>query len=331
MGSSPVSGFGNTGGGGRLSRLGDLQLEVVDSSTRRLRAFVALAEHRHFGRAAREVFVSQQALSKQITTLEAEVGVALVRRTSRSVELTSAGELFLVSCREALRAFDAGVDAARGDPGFIRVGLVVLGALELTEPILAAFRECRPGCEVVLRQFAFSDPSAGLADWSSDVAIVRLPITVAGLRVQRLFVEPRVVAVSTSHPLARHASVSVRDVLPERMTVSTASDEGYRRFWTLTDYRSAPMPAPIPVRSHAEELELVASGRAVSVTSACAARLTPRPEVCFVPIRDVPGTECALAWRAEDETELIRECIDAAREVVERERSLLRSIEHPAL
>ncbi len=303
----------------------------MDSTTRRLRAFIALAEHRHFGRAARHLFVSQQALSKQITTLEGEVGVPLLRRTPRSIELTAAGEMFLASCREALRTLDAGVDAACGDAGFLRVGLVVLAALELTEPILDAFRQRRPGCELVLRQFPFVDPSAGLADRASDLAIVRLPITVPGLRVHRLFVEPRVVALADTHPLAQRPSVSVHDLLNERMTVSTTLDDVYLHFWSLAAYRTSRMPAPIPVRSHAEELAVVAAGRALSVTSACAARLTPRRGVRFVPVQDIPGTECAVAWRAEDETPLVREFVDGASRVLEQDRAVLWSIQNPEL
>jgi DNA-binding transcriptional LysR family regulator len=307
----------------------DLQSLVVDSTTRRLRAFVALADQRNFGRAARQVFVTQQALSKQIATLEAEVGVPLVRRTTRSVELTTAGERFLVAAREALQALDAGVDAIRGDPGIVRLGLVVLAALELTAPILAAFRHSRPATEIVTRQFTFADPSAGLADRSSDLAIVRLPITVPDLRSQPLFAEPRTVALAAGHPLAGQHSVEVGDLLHERITVSTTTDPAYHRFWTLGDHRSEPMPTPIPVRTHAEELDVVASGRALSVTSACAARLTPHPGVRFVRIRDVPETVCALAWRAPDETDLTRQFVGVVRSVLEQERALVDAIEHP--
>jgi DNA-binding transcriptional LysR family regulator len=301
----------------------------VESTTRRLRAFVALAEHGHFGRAAQTTFVSQQALSKQIATLEAEVGAALVRRTSRSVELTPAGETFLAACRDALRIIDDAVDGLRGDPGFMRVGLVVLGALELTEPILETFRARRPGCEVVLRQFPFEDPSAGLADGASDVSVVRLPITLPGMRTQPLFAEPRVAAVAITHRLARAASISVQALRDERMTTSTATDEAYRRFWTLLDQLPGTKHPPIPVRSHAEELEVVASGRAISVTSACAARLTPHPGVRFVPLTDVPATVCALAWRAEDETAAVREFVDGATAVLRHEAGLLHAIEQP--
>lgn len=277
------------------------------------------------------MFVTQQALSKQIATLEAEVGVSLVHRTTRAVKLTPAGELFLEASRRALRELDAGVEAIRGDPGILRLGLIVLGGLELTEPILSEFRLTRPGSEIVTRQFTFADSSAGLADRSSDLAIVRLPIDVPGLRTQRLFVEPRVIAVPSDHPLAAQKSVSVHDVLDERITVSNAADQKYRRFWTLEKYRSSPMPTPILTRSHAEEMELVASGRAVSITSACAARLTPHPGVSFVQIRDIPGTECAIAWRADEWSTLVSDFVEGARRVLDRERELLHSIEAPAL
>lgn len=309
----------------------DLQSLVVDSTTLRLRAFVALAEHRNFGRAAREVFITQQALSKQIATLEAEVGVQLVNRTTRVVELTAAGEVFLTACREALQTLDGGVEAVRGDPGIIRLGLVVLGALELTEPILAAFRARRRASEIITRQFTFRDPSAGLAAGASDIAIVRMPITLPGLRTLQLFVEPRVIAVAADHPLADRESVEVGELVCQRMTVSTAEDEAYLRFWSLADHRSVPMLPPIPIRTHAEELEVVASGRAISVTSACAARLTPHPGVHFVRVRDIPGTVCALAWRAADETELIRQFVDTAQLVLEQEHELVRAIEQPAI
>jgi len=299
-------------------------------SIKRIRAFVVLAEELNFGRAASRLFVTQQALSKQIATLEAEVGVALVHRTTRSVALTPAGETFVEACRRGLAELDAGVDLIRGEPGILRLGLIVLGALELTDPILDEFRRARRGSEIVARQFPFADPSAGLADRSSDLAIVRLPIDVPDLRVQRLFAEPRVVAVPVGHPLAREEGVDVAAILAERITVSTAKDGRYRRFWTLEKYRTEPMPTPLVARSHAEELEFVAEGRALSITSACAARMTPRPDVVFVPIRDVPGTECAIAWRVDDETPLIRDFVDGARRVLRREPDLVRAIEHPS-
>ena len=303
----------------------------MDTSTRRLRSFIELAEQLHFGRTAQHLFVTQQALSKQIATLEAEVGIELVSRTTRSVELTPAGEQFLRSCRRAIRELDEGVAAIREDPGILRLGMVMLGALELTEPILSEFRASRPASEIITRQFTFADPSAGLADRSSDIAIVRVPIDIGGLNMHRLFVEPVVVAVSSAHAIASMESVSVDDLANERITMSNASGHRYRRFWTLAKYRSAPMPTPVLSRSHAEQMGLVASGRALSITSAASARLTPHPGVSFVRIREVAGTRCVIAWRGEEDSPLIRDFIAGAKRVVAHEKELIRFIENPTL
>ena len=205
-----------------------------------------LAEQLHFGRTAEHLFITQQALSKQIATLEAEVGVTLVQRTTRSVALTPAGELFRDACRRSLRELDAGVEAIRGDPGILQLGLIVLGALELTDPLLAEFRRTRPASEIVTRQFTFADPSAGLADRSSDAAIVRLPIDVTGLRVQRLFVEPRVVAVPVGHALAGRPRVGVHELLDETITVSSAAASGPLRSTAPRPCRRPSQPEATP-------------------------------------------------------------------------------------
>jgi len=106
----------------------------VDSSTRRLRSFQVLADELNFSRAAQRLFLTQQALSKQIATLESELGVALVQRTSRTVTLTDAGERFLAACRDTLAVFDAGVADTRriagAAPVVLRLGFFVLAALE---------------------------------------------------------------------------------------------------------------------------------------------------------------------------------------------------------
>lgn len=303
----------------------------MDSTTRRLRSFVALADTRHFGRAAEWSHISQQALSKQIAALEQELGVRLVERTTRSVVLTSAGEQFATTCRLVLETFDAGVASIRDDPGVLHVGLIAFGALELTDPVLEEFRGHLRGSELVTRQFTFEDPSAGLAAHDSDVAIVRLPIDVPDLRVLELFREPRVVAVSREHPLASAERVRVADLVDERLTMSNVSDEAYRNFWTLAPYRTEPMRPPIIVRTHSEELRHVAAGRAISITSACAARLTPLDGVVYVPVEDIAPTTCAIAWRAERENDLVRDFVSGARRVVARETDLVERIEHPQL
>jgi DNA-binding transcriptional LysR family regulator len=308
---------------------------VVDSSTRRLRSFQLLAEELHFGRAAARLFLTQQALSKQIAALESELGVALVQRTTRAVTLTPAGERFLAVCDDTLKDFDAGVAETRriagAVPEMLRLGFFVLAALELTTPMLNAFAARYPAVRVELQEYSFLDPSAGLATTATDLAILRLPVGTPGLRTEALFVEPRVAAVATDHPLAARAAVAVGDLLGERMTIGAGGDATYRAFWTLADYRDTPAPEPIETRSHAQELEIVATGRAISVTSACAARFTPHPGVRFVPIDGVEGAVCALAWRADGETDLVRRFVAVARETRDTQPHLIERIEHPRL
>ena len=86
----------------------------MDLHTRQLRYFVTVAEELHFSRAAARLFVAQQSLSTQIRQLEERVGATLLRRTTRNVELTPAGELFLAEARQALAALDRAINGARG-------------------------------------------------------------------------------------------------------------------------------------------------------------------------------------------------------------------------
>lgn len=302
-------------------------------STRRLRYFVAVADELHFSRAAAKLFVSQQALSKQIQELENAIGTPLLVRSTRSVELTSAGQAFLPACRDVLARLNAGVEAVRatgsGQRGTLRLGFFVLAALELTTPILTQFSATHPDVTVVMHEYTYNDPSAGLADESSDLAIVRLPIALPDLCTEPLFSEPRVVAVAANHPLAGRDRISVEELAGERMTSATNDDPAFRRFWGLEEFLHTPAPPAIQTTSHAEELEVVATGRACSITAACAARFAPHTAVRFIPIDDVPPAVTALAWRPPAESPLTREFVAVASAVRDREADLVRAIEHP--
>lgn len=299
---------------------------------RRLRYFLTLAEELHFGRAARRLFIAQQALSKQIKVLEAELGVALVRRTTREVALTAAGAAFVDTCRDVVARLDAGALHVReigdGRRGLLRVGFFVAAALELTTPILNDHRAHFPSVELELREYNFLDPSAGLADGGSDVAFVRLPVGGVEIAYEPLFTEARVAALSASHPLAARASVTVADLLPLRMTTSRYAEAAYREFWTLASHRSEPPQPPIETSSHREELEIVATGQAFSTTTVSAARFTPHTGVRFVPIEDVPRVTCALAWRAGDLDPLAAAFVETAKKTRDRETQIVAAIEN---
>src|SRR5215475_13111660 len=100
---------------------------MVDLDTRLLRAFVTVAEELNFSRAAKRLFVAQQALSSQVQQLESRLGVRLFERTTRAVSLTEAGDRFLPHALAVLAALDAGVGelqaALREQRATLRVGL----------------------------------------------------------------------------------------------------------------------------------------------------------------------------------------------------------------
>jgi len=307
----------------------------VDVATQKLRNFVVVAEELNMSRAATRLFVTQQALSKQLRDLEGDLGVRLLERTTRSMTLTPAGTAFLASVRESLSALDAGVAAARsasqGLLGTVRLGFVIGGALELTAPILAEFSARYPDIQLELRESGFADSSAGLGDRSSDVAFVRLPVTAPELETVSLFVEPLVVALPLRHRLAGRPSLTVADVVNEPLAIGRTGDAAWQNFWTLADDRGGRPPTRIyETTSQTEELEVVAAGLACSITVAGAQRYTPHSGVRYVPLTGVPGSTLAVAWRRDHLGSAAERFVAVARQVRDRERAIVAAIEAPA-
>src|SRR5438132_800185 len=152
-----------------------------DVHVRDLRYFVTVAEELHFTRAAERLYVSQPALSKQIRALERRLGVELLRRDRRGVELTPAGAELLPHARRVLEAWARGASAMEEARAALRSTLVVgmstsPGRGGLLPAIRSRFTAAHPEVTVRLRQVGWADPSAGLADGEADVAFVWLPL-----------------------------------------------------------------------------------------------------------------------------------------------------------
>jgi DNA-binding transcriptional LysR family regulator len=186
---------------------------------RQLRYFAAVAEHRHFTRAAGELRVAQPALSQQVRRLEAELGVELLRRTSRSVALTEAGEALLSRARRIL----AEAEAARADLDALRgllTGRVVLGAMQSLGPIdlpglLADFHARHPGVDVVLREETTRQMVAMLAADELDLAVASTDAEMPpGLESRRLYEEELVLVVARGHPLAARRQIRPASLPP---------------------------------------------------------------------------------------------------------------------
>ncbi|MEU0496001.1 LysR substrate-binding domain-containing protein [Mycobacterium sp. NPDC006124] len=306
----------------------------MDLTVRKLRYFAVLADERHFTRAAARLFMTQQSLSRQIRDLEEELGAQLFYRTTRSVELTPAGEAFLEAVRSALTSLDFGIEAARrhdaGAVGHLRIGFGLGAALELTPYIVDEFSRQFPNVEIEMREFGLPDQSAGLSEHWADVAIIRPPLAEPGIVSHALFVEPRVLTVSVRHTLADRDTVAVADILDVPLAVGRSTDEEYRRFWSLQEFRTG-MTEPLltPTTSNTEEIELIAAGLACTVNPAAIMRYIPHSGVRYIPIVDVPGSVVAIAWRRDRVSPLALAFNRVAQEVRQREVRIVEAIENP--
>jgi DNA-binding transcriptional LysR family regulator len=284
---------------------------------RQLRAFLTVADHRSFSRAAEHLLVSNPWLSETIRDLERQLKVQLFVRTTRVVEPTEAGLLFQGLVRQILDDLDAAVRAAQRtanrDTTALTLGYTIGAGLEVIPWLLRAFATSHPQRLLHSVEYDFSDPTAGLRDSSVHAAIIRPPCGLAGLTTLELLTEDRVVCLPEGHPLAASESVGVADLLKEPIVAAPESPGPWRDYWLLAEYRTNPPPVVAEASTRDAELHLVARGVGISVTSAGAAHYYSRPGVVFRRIHDVAPCVVALAWWPEN-TALVADLVAIARD-----------------
>lgn len=173
---------------------------------RQLEYFVAVAEERHFTRAAQRMLVSQSGLSASVRSLERELGAALFTRTTRSVELTGAGRALLAEATRTLAAARAAGDAVAAVQGLLR-GSLSVGSEQCVNvdvgALLARFRAEHGNVEIRLRQAGSAVMAQHVADGRLDLAFVTLPgPPPEGVRLLPLTSEPMVLLCEPGHRLA---------------------------------------------------------------------------------------------------------------------------------
>jgi len=291
----------------------------MDVHLRDLRYFVAVAEELHFTRAAERLHVSQPALSRQIRLLERHVRCELLVREPRLVRLTAAGQVLLVHARELLDRWDVGVaavnEAAGEERRILVVGIQTSVGRDLQRRTLAGFADRRPDWRLSLRLCPWDDPTAGLADRTSDVAFVWLPVPEGSdLSTDVLYREDRWVALPDDHHLADRTTVSWNELLGEPFIALPPSAGTLRRFWLAADQRPLDRPPHVVAEaaSAEETFELIAAGIGVALLSAGNARIYQRPGVRSVPVTDLTPSELALARRSDDRRHAVRDLVAAA-------------------
>ncbi|MGW2424015.1 LysR family transcriptional regulator [Streptomyces sp. NPDC001709] len=296
----------------------------MDVDTRLLRSFLAVAEDGSLTRAAERVFVSQPALTKQIRQLETLLGVRLFDRSRTGMALTDAGRELARRAPQVLASWDEALHATKATDRqaarILRVGFVASAANEATREIVAEFARRRPGWRAELRQAAWTNPSAGLADGEVDAALLRLPFPgQAALRVEVLFGEARWVALPSGHPLAGRAEIAFRELWDEPFVAAPEETGAWRDHWLAADEREG---RPVRVGAVTDQpddwLSAIANGYGIALAPESAARFYSRPGVVYRPVTGVSPTRVGVAWAPADDRnpvvqDFVRCCLDLAR------------------
>lgn len=285
---------------------------------RQLSYFVAVAEERHFGRAAERLSMAQPPLSQQIKALEKRLGVTLLRRTTRRVDLTPAGEFLLdrarvllseaESLRRDLRRIDDGVQ------GVLRMGVTGTAAYEMLPAVLRTAGQDLPGLELEVQGESLTpEVVADLLDHRLDLALLRFPVASTELELEVVRSDPLVVALPEHHEFA--AADEIRwDMLRGRPMVSYPAGSALASI-TAELCRAAgfqPTVAQV-VRETSTIVAIVAGGGGAAVVPAQASALG-LPGVVYRPVAGAPTVDLAMAWRPGDE----RPLMGALRDIVRR-------------
>ena len=189
---------------------------MADLKLKDLRYLVAVADTRHFGRAAARCHISQPTLSAQLRKLENYLGVQLVERAPRRIALTEAGEAITARARGILESTAEIVTLAQAlrDPlaGRLRLALLPTIGPYLLPLVAARIRKALPRLELMLYEYQTRPLLEHLHNGEIDVGILALPVHVEGIVSRPLYDEPFVLALPEAHPLARRREVRATDL-----------------------------------------------------------------------------------------------------------------------
>jgi len=286
---------------------------------RLLRYFVAVAEELHFGRAANRLGIAQPPLSTAIRTFERQLGVELFRRTSRSVQLTAAGEALLRGGRRVLAVYAetlAEVDVvARDEQLRLRVGFDATTVLATTR-FAREFGERHGHIELDLRSLSWGEGTGELGEGVVDVAVVRLPVNDVTLSCQIVLQERRIAVLRPQHPLATRERLTVAELGGETLVLPRGTQGGWSTGSAnaprLTDAARSAAPAAASV----EELIIrVATGQGVGVMPESLADSLRHAGFAHVPLSDAPPSVVALVWRRSGAIAPVRKFVQTAIDV----------------
>jgi DNA-binding transcriptional LysR family regulator len=291
---------------------------------RHLKYFVTVAEELHFGRAAERLGIAQPPLSQQIKALEEQIGVLLLLRTKRHVELTAAGTVFAREARkiiaEADRAIHVAQRAARGEIGQLEVGFVSGAVYGKVPSIFRLVRTRYPEISLVLKDLSTEEQVEAIQANRLDIGLIRPPVAVSKpLTMQVIAREPLVAVLPGAHRLSRRRKISPSALAREPfIQVPRHVAPGFYDQFVSVCARAGFLPQIVQeARTTQTIVSLVAVGMGVSIVPA-SLRSLQRTGVVYRPLEGpVPTTQLAVLWRPNDQNPALHHFLEIIREVAE--------------
>jgi len=299
----------------------------MDIELRHLRYFIALAEERHFGCAAKRLHIAQPSLSQQIRRVEEELGTALIDRTSRPIRLTAAGAAFLEDAQatvdQARRTVEGARRAADGQLGHLCVAAIPWAYNEILPSAVRTFRGRAPNVSLDLSlPTTIGDPVDALLKKRLDAGLAAfhgLVVRPRTLKVETLLEDPIVAVVARDHPFASQTAVSLNDLASQpfvsmaRAAAPKLIDEQTALFRKRGLIPNVVQEAP-DIHS---QLGLIAAGLGVGLHLDSFRKLS-RQDLAFVPLKDqAPTVPLLMIWRGEDKRRHLRLFLDSVREAAQ--------------
>jgi DNA-binding transcriptional LysR family regulator len=278
---------------------------------RDIEMFLTLAEELHFGRTAARLHVSQARVSQAISRQERRLGAQLFDRSNRrQIHLTPFGR----QLRDDLQPVYAGLRdtmerarlAAQGITGVLRVGMLPVNAHDF-RAYWETFRSRHPQWKLRIQHAPFSDPFAVLRRGDVDVLVSWLPVEEPDLTVGPVLIaEPRILAVAAGHELAHRTSVTLEMVGDFRLpTTACAPDYWFDAYIPPYSRGGRKIDRSLAVGNNEEVLALIGTGEIVTLYPVHMIRYSPRPDIVYLPVRDIGPLTYAAVWHTESENALI--------------------------
>ena len=278
---------------------------------RHLRYFVAVAEELSFRKAAEKLHMAQPPLSAQIKSLEQELQVRLFHRTTRWVQLTHSGRVFLAGARAVLAASDQAEqrvrDAEHGLAGTLRVGVIAPVTNAWLAAILRRFRQQFPGVQLSLFDLTSTEQLRRLRAQELDAGLLRPPVGFPELEYKFVGESRQVLAVPTGHKLAKKKGLCWEDFHDQEMVlIHPSAQHGFYDAFLAECAKAGAKPRPVQYANDIQtKMWLISAGFGIAPTIATLEEVR-RPGLTFRPLpAGLPLVQTVLVWHRDDSSPVL--------------------------